>query len=1376
MSDAFDFVAVDNRKDLPEGVLDATKYNSLKDYVKATKSALDTIISQVSTHLSSAHIALGETSATAYAGDKGKAAYDHVSDTDNPHEVTLAQIGAEPADANIQTHIADTDNPHGVTASQIGLGNVSNHAQIPLSQKGAANGVAELNEYGYINTSQIPGYLNDVQPYDTKTGFPGTGETGILYIALDTNLAYLWSGSAYVEVSPSLALGETSATAYRGDRGKTAYDHSQATHAPAGAEVNVQSNWTTSDTSDDAYIKNKPPLGTASEKNVPATGNASATEVVFGSDTRLTDARTPTSHVHEESDITGLSTSLSGKSDTTHTHTDTYEPKNANIQSHISSAHLALGETSSTAYAGDKGKTAYDHSQVAHAPATAEANVSPDWTATEGDGVILHKPPLGTAAAKDIPAEGNASTSEVVYGTDTRLSDTRTPKSHTHGEEDITNLTTNLAGKSDTGHTHSSYILHSLATDVSQFLVSSGAGVFVMKTLAELKTLLGLGNAAYKDTGTSSGTVAAGDDSRFTNARTPTSHNLVDTTGHPVTGLTTGHFLKATSATAYGFGAHGLTASDVGAEPTIATKNTAFNKNYGATATDVKVNGTQAVGSVDAVARIDHVHPTDTGRAAASHASAHVTGGGDVIANAVAAGNSGLMTGADKTKLDGIATGANNYSLPVATSSVLGGVKQGENISIDGNGVISSTGGSASVLHPALITIKKVDTTISAIGRTGTVISSGTVFSTVLQAAIDCITASDYTGTGGEIRVLAGLYTLTATVEVKPHLKLVFEKDTVIQILTNIDGFYVDKSSGIYGSVTFLADVASPGYQNTILTIFGSEQVTSTAELVLSDLMFVSAYLTGTAIKLIATGGTSEVPNFIYGLYVDNIRIDHFEYGIMLYREGTDIEANWINGNRFTNIWGAYTKYIIAMGSDYHEQAGFCSNFFENIQHQAGADCSTPTVLIEGNRNIFNNILIWDWAYSGASGGPSVSFNDYAMWNVYNAIADLDSDVLATNTGYQNKINSITFPQSSLSEVYNKLNTIHSTLGSSVIKDLALVRSIMTNKLQFIPPTSQEQSANGTDWSASTRLSSTNLLDLMIGYGHGANGTGQNGIEIIPITATGQSGYYRLEWDGASGSYYWLEFLYMFLCSSGNNLGIKIEQYLSTGWVEVCSGTVNNWPGHVTSQHSVLAMDSDNVSTEICSKVRITFSITNSSQAYPVYLNSVEWYGSYPAGQANLFSVDAYKGVTFPDKVRAFGGLPLAIGVPGPAKVAHIFSSADAKKQVNSYTTAGYDCQVTAAQNDYFIFYLWSDDGSETILDLTVNKANNRGIFTVYINGTLDAATTYDMYASSAASSITSINLTQPISSGMNTIKLLIGSKHASSSGYSLAVAAARIR
>ncbi len=106
------------------------------------------------------------------------------------------------------------------TANEVGA--------IPATQKGAASGVAELDSGGKVPSSQLPAYVDDVLEYASQSAFPATGETGKIYVALDTNLTYRWSGSAYVEISPSLALGETSSTAYRGDRGKTAYDHAQA--------------------------------------------------------------------------------------------------------------------------------------------------------------------------------------------------------------------------------------------------------------------------------------------------------------------------------------------------------------------------------------------------------------------------------------------------------------------------------------------------------------------------------------------------------------------------------------------------------------------------------------------------------------------------------------------------------------------------------------------------------------------------------------------------------------------------------------------------------------------------------------------------------------------------------------------------------------------------------------------------------------------------------------------------------------------------------------------------------------------------------------------------------------------------------------------
>jgi hypothetical protein len=109
---------------------------------------------------------------------------------------------------------------------------------IPLSQKAQANGVATLGADGRVIPSQIPGIVSSVEEYDTLEDFPEVGVLTTVYLALDTGLTYLWSGSGYVALSSSLALGETSTTAYRGDRGKIAYDYSQVGHLPlAGGTI-----------------------------------------------------------------------------------------------------------------------------------------------------------------------------------------------------------------------------------------------------------------------------------------------------------------------------------------------------------------------------------------------------------------------------------------------------------------------------------------------------------------------------------------------------------------------------------------------------------------------------------------------------------------------------------------------------------------------------------------------------------------------------------------------------------------------------------------------------------------------------------------------------------------------------------------------------------------------------------------------------------------------------------------------------------------------------------------------------------------------------------------------------------------------------------
>ena len=96
-----------------------------------------------------------------------------------------------------------------------------------ISDKGTAGNVATLDANGHVPASQLPSYVDDIVE-GTLSTFPATGETGKIYVDTATNISYRWSGSQYVKVASDLALGETSSTAYAGDKGKAAYDHATA--------------------------------------------------------------------------------------------------------------------------------------------------------------------------------------------------------------------------------------------------------------------------------------------------------------------------------------------------------------------------------------------------------------------------------------------------------------------------------------------------------------------------------------------------------------------------------------------------------------------------------------------------------------------------------------------------------------------------------------------------------------------------------------------------------------------------------------------------------------------------------------------------------------------------------------------------------------------------------------------------------------------------------------------------------------------------------------------------------------------------------------------------------------------------------------------
>ena len=146
------------------------------------------------------------------------------------------------------------------------------------SEKGANSGVATLGADGKVPASQLPSFVDDVIEAANFAALPAEGEASKIYVTLDDNKTYRWGGSAYVEISASVALGETQGTAYEGSKGaalKTAFDAHEA-----DTDIHV----TTSDKAAWNAKYDKPGTG------IPKTDLADAVQTSLGlADTALQD-------------------------------------------------------------------------------------------------------------------------------------------------------------------------------------------------------------------------------------------------------------------------------------------------------------------------------------------------------------------------------------------------------------------------------------------------------------------------------------------------------------------------------------------------------------------------------------------------------------------------------------------------------------------------------------------------------------------------------------------------------------------------------------------------------------------------------------------------------------------------------------------------------------------------------------------------------------------------------------------------------------------------------------------------------------------------------------------------------------------------------
>lgn len=210
-----------------------------------------------------------------------------VSVNDDSHNHVIGNVdGLQAAlDAKAPTATAGTDTTQIATTAFV-------QAAIGGLKKGLPGGVASLDSSGKVPAAQLPGFVDDMLEFAgtvsgvtvetnftlnagavvvfNKTtgsfvakatqagkvtyhtdwgnldGYPDSeqysdegamlngnsygrkAEAGKIYVDVLSNKTYRWSGSGLTEISASLALGETSSTAYPGDKGKAAYAHAMA--------------------------------------------------------------------------------------------------------------------------------------------------------------------------------------------------------------------------------------------------------------------------------------------------------------------------------------------------------------------------------------------------------------------------------------------------------------------------------------------------------------------------------------------------------------------------------------------------------------------------------------------------------------------------------------------------------------------------------------------------------------------------------------------------------------------------------------------------------------------------------------------------------------------------------------------------------------------------------------------------------------------------------------------------------------------------------------------------------------------------------------------------------------------------------------------
>lgn len=184
-------------------------------------------------------------------------------------------------------------------------------------QPADVHAVATSGDYDDLSNKPDLTVFDNIEVQADQSSFPATGSADVLYLETNTGLLYRWTGSAYAVISAQLALGETSTTAYRGDRGKAAYDLRHS-HSNKSILDNIQEALTTALKSGydaaSSWVSTNGATVLAHLANTSNPHSVDKTDVGLGNVPNV-DARARSSHTGSQaiSTITGLQAALDAK-------------------------------------------------------------------------------------------------------------------------------------------------------------------------------------------------------------------------------------------------------------------------------------------------------------------------------------------------------------------------------------------------------------------------------------------------------------------------------------------------------------------------------------------------------------------------------------------------------------------------------------------------------------------------------------------------------------------------------------------------------------------------------------------------------------------------------------------------------------------------------------------------------------------------------------------------------------------------------------------------------------------------------------------------------------------------------------------------------